>query len=154
MLAGGVEAARQFSFYGKHSSMSVALALKDFIDRHAPHPSEVWANDPDFDLTILKRWWTRVEKHHSFTLPRWPISYKASRSCSAQSTNTEENSMSKRITITFKKDGTVSMEGHNFKGAECDKFMGELEKSLGVEKSREDKPEMFQQDEAQNRQFQ
>jgi hypothetical protein len=75
------EAAREFSFHGERASLYTALALHSFIEQHAPHPSEVWANDPDFDLIILKRWWARVEQHHNTKLPKWPISYKASRSC-------------------------------------------------------------------------
>lgn len=53
--------------------------------------------------------------------------------------------MSKSITIDFNADGSIKMEGHNFKGAECDKAMAQLEKSLGKVTDRKNKPEFHQQ---------
>ena len=51
----------------------------------------------------------------------------------------------REITIDFKKDGTVEMEGHNFKGADCDQAMGAIEEALGIETARANKPEYHAQ---------
>jgi len=49
--------------------------------------------------------------------------------------------MSKEITIDFEDDGSIKIEGKNFKGAECDAAMAHFEKALGTQTSRKNKPE-------------
>ena len=49
--------------------------------------------------------------------------------------------MSKSITVDFAEDGSIKIEGHGFKGVECDKAMAEIEKSLGTQTSRKNKAE-------------
>ncbi len=58
---------RAFSFNGTYSDMSVALGLKTLADTN--EIDEVWANDPNFDLSMLEQWWTRVGLNH------WPFAY-------------------------------------------------------------------------------
>lgn len=64
------EAARNYSFNGTETSLNAALDLKAFMETHGG--DELWANDPDFDVTILKHWWERVEHHHKFLLGNFP----------------------------------------------------------------------------------
>lgn len=64
------EAAREYSFNGQYTSLQVAQALKGFMEQYGG--DELWANDPDFDVVLLKQWWTRVEAHHKFTLGNFP----------------------------------------------------------------------------------
>lgn len=52
--------------------------------------------------------------------------------------------MPKQIEITFK-DGAVKLEGHGFKGKECDKAMADYEQALGQVSDRKNKPEYLQQ---------
>jgi hypothetical protein len=77
------EAAREYSFYGHNTSLQAAVQLKQFFEQHrgAGAIEECWANDPDFDLVILKRWWLRTEQIHKHTLGPFPIGFRASRSC-------------------------------------------------------------------------
>ena len=63
------EIAREFSFNGKSCAKAVAIALHDLIDKHSP--DEFWANDPDFDLIILKAWWSRCAMVMKFPIPFW-----------------------------------------------------------------------------------
>lgn len=65
------EEARAFSFSGKHHAVSVASELRPYIT----DADEVWANDPDFDLTILQHWWERMPR-----LNAWPVSFRKYRS--------------------------------------------------------------------------
>jgi len=51
------EEARHFSFSGTHTDSHVAVKIKDLFAEYMVH--EVWANDPDFDLVMLKGWWSR-----------------------------------------------------------------------------------------------
>ena len=53
--------------------------------------------------------------------------------------------MQKKITIDFAEDGSIKIEGHGFRGVECDKAMAEIEKSLGTQTSRKNKPEYLAQ---------
>lgn len=53
--------------------LAAVLSLQTFINKHKPE--EVWANDPSFDIVILREWWTRAESPF-----RFPISYKIERS--------------------------------------------------------------------------
>ena len=53
--------------------------------------------------------------------------------------------MSKQITVDFAEDGSIKIEGHGFKGVECDKAMAEIEKSLGTQTSRKNKAEFHAQ---------
>ena len=65
------DAAREFSFGGKHHAISVASELRPYI----ADADEVWANDPDFDLVILQHWWERMPR-----LNTWPVSFRKYRS--------------------------------------------------------------------------
>lgn len=64
------EAAREYSFNGSVTSLNAALELKAFMELYGG--DELWANDPDFDVTLLKMWWKRVEHHHKYTLGNFP----------------------------------------------------------------------------------
>jgi len=48
------------------------------------------------------------------------------------------------IIMNFKADGTLEMEGKDFKGADCDKHMKPYEQALGSVKKRTNKPEYNQ----------
>lgn len=61
--------------------------------------------------------------------------------------------MAKQITVIFHKDGKVTMEGHEFKGVQCDEAMRHLEEALGEEQSRENKAE-YGKAEQRNTQYQ
>lgn len=65
-------AAREYSFNGKTPARQVAQEFKAFIDG----ADEVWANSPQFDLTILRSWWKRIERGDQF-----PVSYRNERDC-------------------------------------------------------------------------
>ena len=66
--------AQRATFGGNTPAARAAMQLAELVfDRHKP--LQVWANDPSFDITILKHWWSRVSVARSF-----PISYKAERS--------------------------------------------------------------------------
>lgn len=68
------EVAREFSFNGSAPAMDVAAAILAF---HAQWGGdECWANDPDFDLVILRKWWARTRAPGQF-----PIHYREARSC-------------------------------------------------------------------------
>lgn len=49
--------------------------------------------------------------------------------------------MSRTIVIEIDENGKVDMEGHNFKGTECEKFMKEYEKAIGEKKAQKKKYE-------------
>lgn len=57
------EAAREFSFGGTHHPMSVLSELRPYL----VDSDELWANDPDFDLVVLRHWWERLPR-----LGPWP----------------------------------------------------------------------------------
>jgi hypothetical protein len=77
------DASREFSFAGNMTDFDVAFHLKTFLAQH--NVDEIWANDPEFDLVVLKQWWKRVGH---FQVPGratqtggdYPINYKKSRS--------------------------------------------------------------------------
>jgi hypothetical protein len=67
-------AARNFSSGGEYTATTVALKLAEFMGQH--RPEEVWANDPSFDVVILKNWWKRCN-----TGPlKFPIDFRSERS--------------------------------------------------------------------------
>lgn len=68
------EAAREFSFNGSAPAMDVAAAFSAFCSQYSG--DECWANDPDFDLVILRKWWKRTRAPGNF-----PIHYREARSC-------------------------------------------------------------------------
>lgn len=75
------EAAQDYSFNGNETSLNAALGFKDFMEQHGG--DELWANDPDFDVNLLKQWWKRVETHHKYTLgpfPGGPLRHRMPRS--------------------------------------------------------------------------
>lgn len=78
------ECARDYSFNGKTSALQAALGLKTFVTTYGSTDPEceVWANDPDFDVVILRSWWKRVaEKNHTSALGTFPFHYRSPRSC-------------------------------------------------------------------------
>jgi hypothetical protein len=52
------DASREFSFAGNMTDFAVAFQLKTFLAQH--NADEIWANDPEFDLVVLKSWWNRI----------------------------------------------------------------------------------------------
>lgn len=66
------EPARQFSFMGRVDPHVAAQNFTDFC-RGA---DELWANDPDFDVTIIKNWWDSLRPKVGI----FPMKYNASRS--------------------------------------------------------------------------
>ncbi len=73
------EAVRAYSFNGVIPPAPACMQLKTFFDLHKP--TEVWANDPSFDLVILKTWWSKIEEQTHFRPANWFVSHKAERSC-------------------------------------------------------------------------
>ena len=53
----------------------------------------------------------------------------------------------KIIVIEVKVGGAITVEGVGFKGAECEQATAAFEQALGVVKSNETKPEMYDRDE-------
>ena len=49
--------------------------------------------------------------------------------------------MIREIIVTIDNDGNVRMEGAGFKGTACDKAMAEIERAIGIETHRVNKPE-------------
>jgi len=72
------EAAREYSFNGENKDIVVAMELAEFIRRH--EVSECWANDPDFDIVIMKSWWSRVSSRNHLNTGPFPIKYNGGRS--------------------------------------------------------------------------
>lgn len=70
--------ARAFSATGAATALNVALGLHEFYAQHVPE--ETWANDPSFDVVILKHWWENVGNTYRHTMPRFPVHYRAERS--------------------------------------------------------------------------
>jgi hypothetical protein len=75
---GQSDAAREYSFGQKSENLfraaTAAMQLADFIGANGC--DECWANDPDFDIVILRNWWKRLP----MTMLPFPISYRAHRS--------------------------------------------------------------------------
>ena len=63
--------ARTATFGGTTSAGSVATQLREWLSSNI---SGVYANDPSFDIAILKNWWT------NFSGTPFPFSYKLERS--------------------------------------------------------------------------
>lgn len=79
-------AAREFSMSGKLTNGMAAFNFKCFMNSQG-EPTEFWANDPNFDYTILQSWWYRIHDDHKIynnmhelAPGDWPISYKKMRS--------------------------------------------------------------------------
>lgn len=66
------EPAREFSFTGKVDPHVAAQGLTDFMRGC----DEIWANDPEFDVVVLRTWWQALRPR----LGKFPMSYKQSRS--------------------------------------------------------------------------
>lgn len=64
--------ARDYSFNGKTTALAAAVVLKIWLE----NADEVWANSPQFDLTILRNWWKRVGMKGAF-----PAIYRNERDC-------------------------------------------------------------------------
>lgn len=75
------QTARDYSFRGGHTQVQLSYLFKAFFDKHKPE--EVWANSPQFDLTILNNWWhgMKANTKPSYDPGRWPIHYRAHRDC-------------------------------------------------------------------------
>lgn len=77
------DAARQATFGGKYTCFSAGYDIKTLLAEH--DVKEVWANDPDFDLVVLKSWWARtgvtpVAGTPPMNLGDWPVKYWTHRS--------------------------------------------------------------------------
>ena len=64
------DTARAYSFSGTEKPDAVASWLGTYLEG----ATEVWANDPDFDMVILQNWWERT------TASRWPANFRNYRS--------------------------------------------------------------------------
>lgn len=64
--------AQEFSFKGVVDPHMAAQAFADFC-RGA---DEIWANDPEFDCVILRKWWSTLKP----TVGPFPMHYRTSRS--------------------------------------------------------------------------
>lgn len=51
----------------------------------------------------------------------------------------------KEVTVTFKTDGTIEVEGHGFVGKACEKATAFIEKLLGTVRWRKTKPDAYKQ---------
>jgi hypothetical protein len=60
------------------SAFDAALLLAKFAQLHSAE--ETWANDPDFDIVILKKWWARTERITGLRLMAFPFHYRSMRS--------------------------------------------------------------------------
>jgi hypothetical protein len=65
------EVAREYSFNGTASAMEAAAMMQQVLQ----DADEVWANSPQFDLTILRQWWKRMHKGN------FPVHFRAERDC-------------------------------------------------------------------------
>lgn len=72
------DAAREFSFNGKITSMTAAFEIKSMLAKHDVH--EVWSKDPHFDHIILFNWWERVKLIENLNIGDFPYHYRAPRS--------------------------------------------------------------------------
>ena len=77
------DGARELSFTGKHTDFDAAFYLKTFLAKH--NADEMWANDPEFDMVVLKQWWKRIGYNQvpgraAQTAGDFPMHYKKSRS--------------------------------------------------------------------------
>lgn len=61
------DAARPASFGGAYKPFTVGFELKSFLAKH--DPQEYWANDPEFDLVVLRSWWSRTNKESGSAYP-------------------------------------------------------------------------------------
>jgi len=66
------EAARAYSFSGDTSALTAAVKFKQFVEG----ADEVWANSPQFDITILQNWWKRCSIAMAF-----PVHFRIHRDC-------------------------------------------------------------------------
>jgi hypothetical protein len=55
------DAARRATFGGSYTAGGAAALITNLFGIHSP--KTVWANDPDFDLTILRTWWAALKPH-------------------------------------------------------------------------------------------
>lgn len=67
-------AAKISTFSGAIDAKVAALDLRTLIGNE--RPTAIWANDPSFDVVILKNWWRRLLGDAEF-----PISFRLERSC-------------------------------------------------------------------------
>lgn len=72
------DAARNETFLGADRIAADVAAYT--LSQFAHGADEVWANDPSFDVSILRRWWARVAEHHP-AVGAFPIHYRVERSC-------------------------------------------------------------------------
>jgi hypothetical protein len=73
--------ARGATFNGGHTADYVGVHLSQLFRDYAP--KTVWANDPDFDLTILREWWARLYPMDEATKilgPEFPCTFRQHRS--------------------------------------------------------------------------
>lgn len=70
------DAAKAYSFSGKAKPLDVAQGLIKFLGGC----TELWANDPDFDVVIIRNWWDHWQNIYP-QMGKFPVSFRASRSC-------------------------------------------------------------------------
>lgn len=77
------EAAQKFSFEGNRTAQNVAQELSTWSKQWGggDGEDECWANDPDFDLVILRRWWQRIQDKGNLNIGKFPFHYRTMRSC-------------------------------------------------------------------------
>lgn len=68
--------ARAYSFGGGVQPLDAALGLITFLQRHGG--DELWANDPTFDVVIMRNWWDELRK--TTRLGDFPSHYRQERS--------------------------------------------------------------------------
>ena len=69
--------ARKATFEGTENAFGAAFKLKATLAQF--NAEEVWANDPTFDIVILKNWWERLNSH-GLKVGDFPINFRAERS--------------------------------------------------------------------------
>lgn len=102
------EAARNYSFNGTDSALAAALGLKAFMEEHGG--DELWANDPDFDVVLLKQWWKRTEREAKFVLGNFPGGPLRHRQPRSYRTMVAE---AKRLGINYDTAFSASSVAHN-----------------------------------------
>lgn len=66
------DAAKRYSFTGKEKALVAAIELGKFLTGC----DELWANDPDFDVVVLRTWWDALRPK----MGKFPVSFRHNRS--------------------------------------------------------------------------
>lgn len=65
------DAAKRYSFTGKEKAQVAAIELGQFLEGC----TELWANDPDFDVVVLRTWWDALRPR----VGKFPVSFRNNR---------------------------------------------------------------------------